>query len=366
MTTSSKQPKFIHEIVDDLTGEKTFDHLPDEVQLKIVKFLEIKYLICCAQVSKRIRRVCHDESIWKKVNLCEKNLPSGFIEMILGNGCKYLNLQSSQIVGSLNLSRNDYDVKYLNLSKCYADEGVLEQLISSCQSLQKLSLSSLSLSSDAMKSCNYQYLQTLYLNYFKGLDLELMRNILSSKTLTELSFRNHAIQYNSDWLVQYLVENVSTDVEKVSLGGLTCLTDKQVKTLVKRCKKIKELELFGSKHITDDSLTSIVQHSDQMVKLDISSTNIGFEQGTNPLLKIQSMSKLKYFNCQHTERSYEEIENLRKLMPQIIINFGAFGKYIANPNPKPRDGLWDIVVKTIELFLFCSGVAKRKRDNEEF
>ena len=156
MATSSKQPKLFCGISDDLTGEKTFDHMPDEVQLKIFKTLEFKDLMCCAQVSKRTRRICHDESMWKKVNVSEKVVPSEFIEMILENGCKYINLQSSQIVGSLKLSRKDYDVKYLNLSNCRADEGVLGKLISSCQSLQKISLAHLSLSSDAMNSCSYE------------------------------------------------------------------------------------------------------------------------------------------------------------------------------------------------------------------
>jgi len=151
-----------------------------------------------------------------------------------------------------------------------------------------------------MNSCNYEQIQTLDLNSFRGLDLEFMKNILSCKTLTEVRFKNHPIQYNSNWLVQCFVENVSSDVEKVSLGGMTCLNDKHVKILVKRCKKIKELEICGCRNITEDSLTSIVEHSDQMVKLDVSLTNIGLSvQGRNPFLKVKSMPKLKVLNCQH-------------------------------------------------------------------
>ena len=109
----------------------------------------------------------------------------------------------------------------------------------------------------------------------------------------------------------------------------------------------------------------------EIVKLDISKTKIGSGliwsdqfgrfiklpvQETNPLLKIKYMPKLKYLNCQVDTRgypsSYEEIENLRKLMPQIRINCGVFGKYIARPDPtwKPEDELWDIEVKTKKQF----------------
>ena len=69
MATSSKQPKLTNELLIDLNS---FDCLPDEVQLKIFKFLEIEGLMHCAQVSKRVRRICQDESIVKKVNLYRK------------------------------------------------------------------------------------------------------------------------------------------------------------------------------------------------------------------------------------------------------------------------------------------------------
>ena len=122
MATASKRPKLTFEILNDLTKDTILlDHLPDEVQLKIFKFLAIKDVICCAQVSKRIRRICHDESIWEKINLYNQVVPSKFIEKILNNGCKYIKMRNTRIIGGLKLSRNDYNVKYLDLSHCDAD-----------------------------------------------------------------------------------------------------------------------------------------------------------------------------------------------------------------------------------------------------
>jgi len=368
MASSSKQPKLTIEILTDLTVDETlFDHLPDEVQLKIFKLLEIEDLMHCSQVSKRLRRICQDETIMKKVNLYEKVVPSEFIAQILENGCKYINLRSAKIVGALKLSRKDYNVKYLNLHHCSADQGVLEKLISSCKSLQKLSLASLELDSNAV-FFPHQELQTLDLNAFKGLDLELMTNILSCEKLTDVSFRYNR-RLSSD-LVQYLMENLSIGVKKVSLGGIYCLTDEHVKILVKRCKKIEELELGGCRNITEDSLTSIVEHSDQMVKLDVSLTNIGLSvQGRNPFLKVKSMPKLKVLNCQHQKRPSQETDFLRKVMPHLEINQEVFGGDldIANPNEsiKPEDGLWDIFVKSIKLFPETQeGITRRKQDGK--
>ena len=175
MATPSKRPKLTFEILPDLTREETLlDDLPDEVQLKIFKFLGIEDIVHCAQVSKRARRICNDESIWEKINLYNKVVPSDFINKILQKGCKYINLESSEIVGPLKLSRNDYNVKYLNLGHCDAGPGVLEKLISSCQLIQKLPLCNLELNSNAVKSLSHQKLQTLDLNAFKGINLELM------------------------------------------------------------------------------------------------------------------------------------------------------------------------------------------------
>jgi len=346
------------------------DHVPDEVQLSIFKFLGTEDLISCAHVSKSLRRICQDESLWEKVNLSSKLVPSEFIEQILENGCKYINLNGAKIVGGLELSRNDYDVKYLNLDCCIAEKDVLEKLICSCKSLQKLSLCFLNLNSNAMKSLNKQKLQTLDLTAFKGLGLDLMTNFLSCEKLTDVSFGfNH---YLSNDLLQYLVENLPSNIEKLSLSAIG-LTDEHVKTLVKRCKKITDLELSECRNITEDSLTSIVEHAKQLVKLNVSDANIGISlvQGRSPYLKVKSMPKLKVLLCtqeskyngpRHNCHTSQETENLRKLMPHLEINkkddnclyYRTPCLSIAGSNNWYRqshdNGLWDIYVKTIELF----------------
>ena len=46
--------------------------LPNEIILKVFSYLETKDLIQYGHVSKRIRDICHDESLWKKINLYDK------------------------------------------------------------------------------------------------------------------------------------------------------------------------------------------------------------------------------------------------------------------------------------------------------
>ena len=269
----------------------------------------------------------------------------------------------------MNLPRNDYNVKYLNLSWCKADKGVLEKLVSSCQSLQKIGVANLdppghgmdgwNVAVNVLKSLNPQLLQTLDLNAVKGLDLELMKSLLSCKTLTEISFYDN--WYLSNDCVQYLVEHLSSDIEQISLSGIRNLTDEHVKTLVRRCKKIKKLELAGFGSITEDSLTSIVEHSKQLVELDVSGRKIALlpAQEIFRFLNVKSMPKLKVLLCKHEKRSLQETENLRKLLPHLEINNQKtihMGVHLDIANPgvpwmKPKGRLWDILInESTKLF----------------
>ena len=72
------------------------ENLPNEVILKVWSFLTIRDLGNCAQVSKRFKNICSDESLWKKINLSDKIVPTVFIEKILARGCEFLNLKGCE------------------------------------------------------------------------------------------------------------------------------------------------------------------------------------------------------------------------------------------------------------------------------
>ena len=90
--------------------------LPDEVILKILSYQRAKELISCGQVSKRIRRISRDNSLWVIVNLEKKTVKTEFLEMILRNGCRVLKLGDSTILGSLS-SNMKSQLRCLNLSQ---------------------------------------------------------------------------------------------------------------------------------------------------------------------------------------------------------------------------------------------------------
>ena len=63
-----------------------FNHLPNEVILKVLTYLKVEEIVRCNQVSKRIRDIGHDESLWKKINLYRADVPAELLQLVLNNG----------------------------------------------------------------------------------------------------------------------------------------------------------------------------------------------------------------------------------------------------------------------------------------
>ena len=76
-----------------------FEDLPDEILLKIVSLLNIKGVLQWGKVSKRLRAISNDKCLWFKLNLSGREVPYGFIEKAIQNGCEYLNLSYSCVHG---------------------------------------------------------------------------------------------------------------------------------------------------------------------------------------------------------------------------------------------------------------------------
>ena len=59
------------------------EEFPSEILLKILSFLEITNLLKCSQTSKRIRTICYDDSLWQKINLRKKTVPTEFLQKVI-------------------------------------------------------------------------------------------------------------------------------------------------------------------------------------------------------------------------------------------------------------------------------------------
>ena len=147
-----------------------FLDLPDELILKVLSYIETVDMLRCGGVSKRIRTISNDDSLFQTVNLSGKIVKADFLETVLNKGCKSLKLSDSSIRGNLNLIQNS-QLRELDLSNCsattyYSTSGVLEELVKSCDSLQTFSLIGLKLIPKLVSSIckNSQTLQVLNLS----------------------------------------------------------------------------------------------------------------------------------------------------------------------------------------------------------
>ena len=99
------------------------------------------------------------------------------------------------------------------------------------------------------------------------------------------------------------------------------------------------------------TVNSIIEHAQNLEKLDVSFTRIGLFDYTK-FLAVKSMPKLKVLCCQQYGQEAYQTENIRKQLPNISIN----------PTKKSRKDIeteaanifqkefWDIEVKDSELF----------------
>ena len=117
-----------------------FDHLPDELLIKVLRSLHIIDIIRCSQTSRRVRRIAHDKTLWQKLNMFYKKVPCKFVEIAVENKCQYMSLYETKLEGSINIEYQS-SLKYLDLSGYKSNNKVHEKILKSCYSLEKLSLS---------------------------------------------------------------------------------------------------------------------------------------------------------------------------------------------------------------------------------
>ena len=337
-----------------------FQDLPDELVLKILSYSETKDLISCGQISKRIRRITYDGTLWVTANLKKKIVKAELLEMLLGKGCRNLNLCHSTIIGCLSSNiKSQLSVFKFSQPVCNEDcewdcnknNDVLEELLASCCSLQHLLLEGAFLTPKmAVSICkNGKTLQTLNLNSSflddltnDGLVVTPAYNYLPEffkccQELKELNLAYVSYSYETEGLtddenLEFLAKNIAQNVEKLNLSG-SLVADDHVKILLSRCNKIKALTL-EARLITDDSLKNIRQCLNlTLEELSLGATGFwpaGLEPGIfwlydnddisfTGFFGLKSMPRLKNLNLYYKKDDGEEIQNLRQHLPHLMI-----------------------------------------------
>ena len=364
-----------------------FEALPNEVVLHIFSYLKIEDLLKCGRVSKRFRAISNDENIWpKKFNLSYKKVPVGFLQKILEHGCKYLSLSEAILEGTLNLQKASR-LKYLNLSRFEPKSNLenSEKMLVASNFLEKLSLSKFHLSSKLISIISLQNGTTLkVLDLYKSTfcrnennctyrgwscledssctsDVPVKQIVENCTKLKELNLSSTELCEKS---IEFLVSNLTSKIEKLSLSDMPMLRDEHIKTLVTRCNKMTELNFGGRTSITRHSLNFVIEHlQSTLVKLSLRFGNVVLD--SNDFLKLKSMEKLKYL-CYYEAKDAVNMQMLKKMLPNLQIDFHTANIRIASPRPNwvgsvigDHHGFWEINAEAEES-KFCKNREFRK------
>ena len=295
-----------------------FQDLPEELILTILSYLEVSVLISCGQVSRKIRKITHDNSLWVTANFVEKIVKTELLEIILGKGCMILNITNCDVIGNLS-SNIKSQLRVLNLSLPDAwnciylslNTDVFEKLLFSSCSLQHLVMRGIQLTPKMAQSiCNNgKTLQILNLNYssVEALsypfvdDLSYLQEVSKCcQELKEINF-NEVEGLPSDDL-EVLAKKIPPNVEKLDLSTADVMDD-HVKILLSRCNKIKALSL-NAMWITDFSFTNIRRYLNLTLE-ELSLTEYKSINFTG-IFELKSMPRLKCLKLRYKEEDWKE------------------------------------------------------------
>ncbi|XP_033502266.1 S-phase kinase-associated protein 2 isoform X1 [Epinephelus lanceolatus] len=316
---------------ESLSSGISWDHLPDELLLRILFYIPLQDLLRMSVVCKRWHRLAFDESLWHSVDLEGLTHMGPALQQVLKYGVRMLRCPRSFVEEMHFMGTGPLQIALMDLSSSIIPTSALESIIRRCRLLEYLSLEGLQLSDTIISSLS-QNPNLLQLNLCgcSGFSAPALADML--KSCTRIKQLNISwCDFNNDH-VKSVVNNVSSAVTRLNFSGYReNLTLDDVKVLVTRCPHITTLDLSDSTLLMADSFPVLSQLKD-LVHLSLSRcyhihlaalTDLG---QTFPLLSVLDVFGI--VNGSH-------LSSLKKEMPRISINHMPFSN-IARPTPDTR------------------------------
>ncbi|KAM4528653.1 S-phase kinase-associated protein 2 [Odontesthes bonariensis] len=313
------------------TSGISWDHLPDELLLRIYFCLPLQDLLRISVVCKRWHRLAFDESLWHSVDLDGLTHMGPALQQVLKTGvcrlrCPRAFVEELQLKGIGPLQIVDMD-----LSNSIIPTSALESIMCNCNLLKYLSLEGLQLS-DNILSClakNRSLLQ-LSLNGCSMFSAPALADVLKSCSSIE--------QLNVSWCsfsndhVRSVVHNLSPTVTDLNLSGYReSLTLDDVKVLVERCPQIQTLDISDSTLLTADSFPVLRQ----LKNLQHLSLSRCYHIHLAALLDLGKMFPALHLLDVFGLVQDSQLPSLKKEMPRVSINSRPFSS-IARPTPATK------------------------------
>ena len=234
-------------------SEFPLENLPEEVIFHIFGYFKLKDLMNCGQLSTQIRRIALDQKLWQRVDVNNKKVSTNFLEMILGKGCKFLDISLCETLEETLNFEGRSELRHLDVSNYFPKKQVIEKILRSCHDLEKLAMRNLTLWPNVICDffkINGPTLQILNLKYCEGSNPHIHRNldfetiqIITKEciNLKEVDFSG-TIRSFDNWTIKHLVNNITTNLEKISLANIEHLGDDDVHILAQRFYELDSTE----------------------------------------------------------------------------------------------------------------------------
>ncbi|XP_026153394.1 S-phase kinase-associated protein 2 isoform X2 [Mastacembelus armatus] len=313
------------------TSDLSWDHLPDELLLRIFFYFPLQDLLRVATVCKRWYRLVFDESLWHSVDLSGLTRMGVALPQVLKTGVRMLRCPRSFVEELHCTGLGTLQVVQMDLSSSIIPTSALESIISHCGLLEHLSLEGLQLSDTIINSLaensNLVQLNLSGCSGFSARALAVMLKSCSSIEQLNISW----CEFNNDH-VKSVVNNLSSSVTHLNLSGYReSLMLDDVKVLVARCPHIQTLDISDSTLVMADSLPVLAQLK-SLQHLSLSRCYHIHLAALSDLSKtIPTLCLLDAFGLVHDNH----LNSLKKEMPHVCINSRPFSS-VARPTPTSR------------------------------
>ncbi|XP_045615439.1 S-phase kinase-associated protein 2 isoform X2 [Procambarus clarkii] len=325
--------------LDAIAGGDKFNRMSDELILGVFRWLPKFMLARCAQVSRRWKRLAFDETLWRRLDLGGKTLKPGVVGRVILRGSSILRLAKAEVGNPIFSPQLHYlpsippvrsKLQYLDLSMAAIEPQALEELLSVCFDLKKLSLEHCTITrSICSHIANNPNLETLNLAMCYGLCHSYVLNILNHcKRLQSL---------NLAWTglcaldLSVICRRFPASLERLNISGCrSTLSDTHVRLLAEQCSGLVELDISDGTQLTASAVSVIISELRHVEYLAFSRC---YNIHPDAYLELKSMPHLLYLDV-YGILSESALSTLRQSLPHIQIN-----KYLFSSVARPTVGI---------------------------
>ncbi|XP_071321623.1 S-phase kinase-associated protein 2 [Trachinotus anak] len=315
----------------DTSSGISWDHLPDELLLKILFYLPLQDLLRMSMVCKHWHCLAFDESLWHSVDLEGLTHMGAALQQVLKTRVRRLRCPRSFVEELHFTGSGSLQLVQLDVSSSIIPTSALESIICQCRLLEHLSLEGLQLSDTIISSLSRNLnLVQLNLSGCSGFSAPALAEMLKSCSSIE-QLNISWCEFNSDH-VKSVVNNLSSGVTHLNLSGYReILTLDDVNVLVQRCPHIQTLDLSDSTLLMADSFPVLAQLK-SLAHLSLSRCyHIHLAALTDLGKTLPTLCLLDVFGLVQDG----QLPSLKKEMPRVGINSRPFSS-VARPTPAGR------------------------------